>query len=126
MRLSNKPRLNLARLASCRMVYEAGALDQTLTAAAGADPALFAELRAAFAESLESQIDLLRRARCDGNWQVAALRLKGLAASFHAEPLIALAEEALSGAPGEPGIIRRLAQFHADFLAASDAGGPEA
>lgn len=106
------------------MAYEAGALDQTLAAAAGADPALFAELRTAFAESLESQIDLLRRARCDGNWQVAALRLKGLAASFHAEPLIALAEEALSGAPGEPGIIRRLSQFHNDFVAASNVAEP--
>jgi len=107
------------------MVYEAGALDQTLAAAAGADPALFAELRSAFAESLESQIDLLRRARCDGNWQVAALRLKGLAASFHAEPLIVLAEEALSGAPGEPGIIRRLSQFHEDFLAGANPAHPE-
>ena len=106
------------------MVYEAGALDQTLAAAAGDDPALFAELRSAFAESLESQIDLLRRARCDGNWQVAALRLKGLAASFHAEPLIAMAEEALSGAPGEPGIIRRLGQFHDDFVAGSDPSQP--
>lgn len=100
------------------MAYEAGALDETLAAAAGEDPALFAELRAAFAESLERQIDLLRRARCDGNWHVAALRLKGLAASFHAEPLIALAEEALDGAPGEPGIVRRLQSFHDDFVLA--------
>ena len=102
------------------MAYEAGALDQTLAAAAGADPALFDELRAAFAESLERQIDLLRRARCDGNWQVAALRLKGLAASFHAEALIELAEEALAGAPGEPGVVRRLTTFHAEFV---EAGG---
>lgn len=97
------------------MAYEAGALDATLAAAAGEDPVLFAELRTAFAESLARQIDLLRRARCDGNWQVAALRLKGLAASFHAEQLIVLAEEALDSAPGEPGVVRRLQAFLDDF-----------
>lgn len=97
------------------MVYESGALDATLAAAAGEDEALFAELRQAFAESLARQVDLLRRARCDGNWQVAALRLKGLAASFHAEPLIVLAEEALEAAPGEPTIVRRLQAFVDEF-----------
>jgi hypothetical protein len=97
------------------MAYEAGALDATLAAAAGEDQALFAELRLAFSESLARQIDLLRRARCDGNWQVAALRLKGLAASFHAEPLIVLAEEALAAAPGEPSVVRRLQAFHDEF-----------
>lgn len=100
------------------MAYEVGALDETLAAAAGDDPALFAELRSVFAESLARQIDLLRRARCDGNWHVAALRLKGLAASFHAAPLIDLAEEALEAAPGEPSVVRRLQQFHDDFVAA--------
>ncbi len=100
------------------MAYEAGALDETLAAAAGDDPVLFAELRAAFAESLARQIDLLRRARCDGNWHVAALRLKGLAASFHAAPLIDLAEEALDAAPGEPSVVRRLQRFHDEFVAA--------
>jgi HPt (histidine-containing phosphotransfer) domain-containing protein len=101
------------------MAYEPGALDQTIATAAGNDPALFAELRAAFAESLERQIDLLRRARCDGNWQVAAMRLKGLAASFQALPLLALAEEALDAAPGEPGVVRRLQLFHDEFVAAA-------
>ncbi|MCB2059383.1 MAG: Hpt domain-containing protein [Novosphingobium sp.] len=97
------------------MALEAGALDTTLAAAAGDDPELFAELRAAFIESLTRQIDLLRRARCDGNWQVAAMRLKGLAASFHAEPLIELAEQALDSAPGEPSIVRRLQGFLDEF-----------
>ena len=97
------------------MAYEASALDATLAAAAGDDPELFAELRRAFIESLSRQVDLLRRARCDGNWQVAAMRLKGLAASFHAEPLIALAEEALEAAPGEPTVVRRMQQFLEDF-----------
>jgi hypothetical protein len=97
------------------MHYETGALDATLAAAAGDDPALLAELRAAFVESLDRQIDLLGRARCDGNWNVAALRLKGLAASFHSGDLMALAEEAIASAPGEPTILRKLKAFKRDF-----------
>lgn len=72
---------------------------------------MFSELRMAFIQSLGRQVDLLRRSRCDGNWQVAAMRLKGLAASFHAEHLIDLAEEALEGAPGEPAIVRRIQAY---------------
>jgi HPt (histidine-containing phosphotransfer) domain-containing protein len=100
------------------MVYAAGELDATLAAAAGDDPALFAELRLAFVESLARQVDLLRRARCDGNWHVAAMRLKGLAASFHAEPLIALADEAIEAVPGEPSVVRRIQAFLDEFAAA--------
>lgn len=97
------------------MAYEGASLDANLAAAAGHDPELVRELRAAFIESAERQMDLLGRARCDGNWHVAALRLKGLAASFHAEGLIDLAEEALDGAPGDPAILRRLRQMLADL-----------
>ena len=99
------------------MAYEAGALDATLASAAGSDPALFVELRAAFIASVDRRVDLLRRSRCDGNWRMAALRLKGLAASFHAEPLIALAEEAIEGAPGDPSVIRRIQTFIDAFTA---------
>ncbi|MBW8783500.1 MAG: Hpt domain-containing protein [Novosphingobium sp.] len=100
------------------MAYDSGDLDATLAAAAGEDAELFAELRRAFTESLARNIDLLRRARCDGNWQVAAMRLKGLGASFHAEQLVALANLALDGAPGEPGIVRRLQAFLDEFASA--------
>ncbi len=100
------------------MAYEAGALDATLAAAAGEDLNLLAELRSAFVDSLTRQVDLLRRSRCDGNWQVAAMRLRGLAASFHAEPLIALADDALEAAPGEPTVVRRLQAFLDEFAAA--------
>lgn len=100
------------------MVYESGALDATLAAAAGEDAALFRELRLAFIESAERQVDLLRRSRCDGNWRVAALRLKGLAASFHADALLVLADEALEGAPGDPAVLRRIATFVREFAAA--------
>lgn len=99
------------------MAYEAGALDATLAAAAGEDAALFAELRQAFAASAARQLDLLRRSRCDANWHMAALRLKGLAASFHAEPLMALADEALDGAPGDPAVLRRIQLFLDEFAA---------
>ncbi|WP_068075873.1 hypothetical protein [Novosphingobium lentum] len=98
------------------MAYEGEALDANLAAAAGNDAALFRELRGAFIESAERQLDLMRRARCDGNWQVAAMRLKGLAASFHAEKLIGLADEALSGVPGEPGVTRRIEHFLLDLI----------
>ena len=91
------------------MAHEAADFDATLAAAAGEDQALLEELRAAFLESLTQQIDLLRRARCDGNWEVAALRLKGLGSSFHAPELVKLADQALPGAPGEPAVVRKLA-----------------
>ncbi|MGB7371244.1 Hpt domain-containing protein [Erythrobacter sp.] len=90
------------------MAYESGSFEASLAAASGDDAALRAELQQAFVESATRQLDLLTRARCDGNWTVAAMRLKGLAASFHAAEMLAAADEALSAAPGEPVAIRRL------------------
>ena len=90
------------------MAFESGAMDATLAAAAGDDTALVAELRSAFLESAERQLDLLGRSRCDGNWTVAAMRLKGLAASFHAEEVMDLAQAALDGVPGDPAILRQI------------------
>lgn len=97
------------------MAFENGALDATLAAAAGDDPALVTELRGAFIESANKQLDLLKRSRCDGNWNVAAMRLKGLAASFHAEDLLLAAENALESAPGEPAAIRGIETVLARF-----------
>ena len=97
------------------MAQVAGDFDATLAAAAGEDAELLAELRGAFVDSLTQQVGLLRRARCDGNWHVAAMRLRGLGASFHAPELIRLAELALDGAPGEPGVLRKLDQLLAEF-----------
>ena len=99
------------------MAYEVGDLDATLAAAAGNDPALLMELRSAFLESVARQVDLLGRARCDGNWRIAAMRLKGLAASFHAEELMALAEATIEAAPGEPTVVRKLQRFIDEFSA---------
>lgn len=97
------------------MAYETGSLDATLAAAAGDDPDMLRELRDAFIQSVTRQVDLLERSRCDGNWQIAALRLKGLAASFHATELVALADGALASAPGEPTAVRALKGFLSTF-----------
>ena len=81
------------------MAYDSGALNASLAAAVGNDPALMAELRTAFVESAARQLDLMGRSRCDANWELAASRLKSLAGSFGAVGLMGLADEALDGAP---------------------------
>lgn len=90
------------------MAYDPGALNAALAAAVGEDSALIADLRVAFMESATRQIDLMARARCDANWELAAWRLKGLAASFGVTGLIALADDAVASAPGDPAVLRRL------------------
>lgn len=90
------------------MAYESGSFETALAAAAGEDFALLAELRLAFLESASRQLDLLGRSRCDANWQTAALRLQGIAASFHDDALVTLSREAVSGAPGDPAVLRRI------------------
>jgi hypothetical protein len=90
------------------MTYESGSFETALAAAAGEDYALFAELRLAYLESASRQLDLLRRSRCDANWRMAAVRLQGIAASFHDNELERLAKEALATAPGDPIAMRRI------------------
>ena len=104
-------------LANGTMAYQTGSFDATLAAAAGDDPALRAELCLAFEDSLSQQLDLLQRARCDGNWTLAAQRLKGLAASFHADELLAISERVLASAPGEPRAIGEVRAFLDGFSA---------
>ncbi len=93
------------------MAYDPGTLEAALSAAVGSDPALISDLRRAFFDSAERQVDLLARARCDANWTMAALRLKGLCASFGVNKLMNLADEALESAPGDPVILRRITQM---------------
>lgn len=90
------------------MAFDPGTLSSALAVAAGEDSALIAELRAAFLESAERHVDLLRRSRCDANWLLAAGRLKGLAASFGMEGLVEMAMQAEGGAPGDPVILRQI------------------
>ncbi len=97
------------------MVYDPGALNASLAAAVGSDPELMRELRAAFLDSAARQTDLMGRSRCDANWAIAASRLKSVAASFGAVGLVALADEALEGAPGDPVVLRKLAAAIDDF-----------
>lgn len=90
------------------MSFDSGSLDHTLHAVVGDDPALALDLRNAFSQSARDLADLMRRARCDANWCVAALRLKGLSATFGVIPLIRLAEDAMAGVPGDPAILRQI------------------
>lgn len=88
------------------MSFDSGPLDRYISSAVGDDPMVAAELRTAFVASATELADLLQRARCDANWSMAALRLKGLAATFGVIPLIQLAEQAMGGAPGDPAVVR--------------------
>lgn len=97
------------------MAFDPGALNASLAAAVGSDSDLMAELKIAFTDSVARQLDLLGRSRCDANWEIAAARLKSIAASFAARDLIALADEALQGAPGDPVVLRKIAAALDDF-----------
>ena len=97
------------------MAFEHDNFAANIEVASGGDAALRAELRTAFCESLAQHLDMLGRSRCDANWRVAALRLRGLGASFHAKLLVDLAEEALDGAPGDPVVLRKLGTLHDDL-----------
>ena len=98
-----------------RMAFDSGNFDLTLAAAAGDDPSLRRELRRGYIESLELQLDLLARSRCDGNWMQAASRVRSLAASFHDAGLLDLAHAALSAAPGEPTVLRAIENHLAEI-----------
>lgn len=90
------------------MAYDPGQIDATLAAAVGDEPALIAELRQAFHDSARRVLSDLRRAETEESWRQAALRLQGLAASFGAVRLMALAGEA-SGAPvGDVLVLRKI------------------
>jgi HPt (histidine-containing phosphotransfer) domain-containing protein len=90
------------------MAYEFGALEASLSASVGDDPELVAELRRALIDSARHHADLLGRARCDGNWEVAAHRLKSLAASFGISGLLEAANVAVEAAPGDPVALRKV------------------
>ena len=92
------------------MAYDPGALTASLAAAVGNDRALMDELREAFLQSAARQLDLMGRSRCDANWVIAASRLKSVAASFNAAGMVALADEALDGAPGDPVVLRKIGE----------------
>ena len=90
------------------MAYDPGAIDATLAAAVGEDPALIAELRFAFHEGAERSLATLKAATDAEGWREAAARLRGLAASFGAVRLMALATEIGDASPGDAKLIARL------------------
>ncbi len=89
------------------MAYDPGAIDAALAAAVGDEPALIAELRLAFVESAGRALAALEAARTHEEWRDAAARLKGLAASFGAIRLMALAAEA-SDRVGDAAVMAKL------------------
>lgn len=96
------------------MAYDPGAIDATLAAAVGEDPQLIAELRRAFIESAERCIQAMRAAESAEAWRGAGMRLKGLAASFGAVRLMALAEE-VAAAPHDMRLVARVERALARF-----------
>lgn len=90
------------------MAYDPGAIDATLAAAVGDEPALIAELREAFLDSAKAGVTKLTRADTPAVWEDAALRLKGLAASFGAVRLMALAGAAATAPVGDLETLRKL------------------
>ncbi|MEG3179851.1 Hpt domain-containing protein [Sphingomonas sp. LT1P40] len=90
------------------MAYDPGAIDATLAAAVGDEPGLIAELREAFLDSAKRGLSALNDADDPEGWRGAALRLKGLAASFGAVRLMALAQEAADAQAGDRGVMRKL------------------
>lgn len=90
------------------MAYDPGAIDATLAAAVGDEPGLIAELREAFLDGVKGGLAGLHRAEDAGAWKDAALRLKGLAASFGAVRLMALAEAASYAPVGDVETLRKL------------------
>jgi HPt (histidine-containing phosphotransfer) domain-containing protein len=90
------------------MSYDFGALEASVAAAVGDNEALAKDLRIAFLDGVRHHNDLLNRPRCDANWEIAAHRLKGLAASFGAVALMKTADFALESVPGDPVALRRV------------------
>ena len=90
------------------MAFDPGAISAALAAAVGDDAALIAELRGAFTESAVRAATALGQARSDTAWVAAALRLKGLAASFGAVRLMALADAAANGPACDAAMLKKV------------------
>lgn len=90
------------------MYSDHGAFNTALKAAVGDNAALIAELRRCFVHSANLQISLLSRCPSEGNWEHICWRLRGLAASFGANDVLALAKEAANNGPGDEAILDKL------------------
>ena len=74
----------------------------------GDEPALVAELRLALIDSAARALAALEAAGDEDGWRVAAWRLNGLAASFGAVRLMALATAAGEGVALDQAALRKL------------------
>lgn len=90
------------------MAYDPGAIDATLAAAVGDEPGLIAELRESFFDGVKRCLENMKSAATPDDWANSALRLKGLAASFGAVRLMALASEAANGTAHDGAVLRKL------------------
>ena len=90
------------------MAFQSGPFEAALATAAGEDAALQRELKAGFLDGAERQLDLMRRSRCDANWEMAARRLHALAGGFHATQLMGIAQMAVGAVPGDPAVLREI------------------
>jgi histidine phosphotransfer protein HptB len=70
------------------MAYNPGALDASLADAVGDEPALISDLRDTFLNSARAHVCAMDNATALGDWQVAAMRLHSLAASFGARRIM--------------------------------------
>lgn len=76
------------------MTYEHGTIDAALAAVAGDEPAVIQDLRLAFIDGVTRALEAMHLAEDGQGWREAALRMKGLAASVNALPLMTLAGQA--------------------------------
>jgi HPt (histidine-containing phosphotransfer) domain-containing protein len=90
------------------MAYDPGAIDAALAAAVGDDPLLIADLHLAFTHSAADALDAMVDASDAEAWRAAAWRLKGLAASFGAVRLMALAGQTADAPVGDAETLRKL------------------
>jgi hypothetical protein len=90
------------------MAYDPGAIDSTLAAAVGDEPLLIVELREAFIDGVKRGVSTMKSAESQEAWSAAALRLKGLAASFGAVRLMTLANEAALAPERDAEVLRKL------------------
>lgn len=100
--------LSLSRDSLFTMAYDPGAIEATLAAAVGDEPALIAELREAFIDGARRCVAAMAVAEDPESWRTAALRLKGLAASFGAIRLMALANGAADGNACDTAVLRKV------------------
>ncbi len=90
------------------MAFHAGAIEGSLAAAIGDDQALIADLRHAFFESARRHVVTLKAASTAAEVHGAAVRLRGLAASFGAERLMAVLAPVVAAQTASRDDLRRI------------------